>query len=168
MLAWVAARSGKHFVVLDETGTTRTCHDCLHVVAGGIAPGVKEWTCPDCGTVHLRDENASRNGLVRLVQQCAELAGNLELPCSGPSDMLVASAAVCRCDWRFLPAGWAEQARTDGGCEASSGRGPLEAPFRPAGRSRSKVDPQTRTTPPMQMKCVTVRKDGGQPSKLAA
>jgi putative transposase len=168
VLAWVAARSGKHFVVLDETGTTRTCHDCLHVVAGGIAPGVKEWTCPSSGKVHLRDENASRNGLVRLVQQCAELAGNLELPCSGPSDMLVASAAVRRCDWRFLPAGWAEQARTDGGCEASSGRGPLEAPFRPAGRSRSKVDPQTRTTPPMQMKCVTVRKDGGQPSKLAA
>jgi hypothetical protein len=96
------------------------------------------------------------------------LAGNLELPCSGTSDMLVASAAVRRCDWRFLPSGWAEQARSGGGCEASSGRGPLEAPFRPAGRSGPKVDPQTRTAPPMQMKCVSLRKDGGQQKLLPA
>ena len=46
--------------------------------------------------------------------------------------------------------------------------GPLEAPFRPAGRSGSKVDPQTRTAPPMQMKCVSVREDGGQQKLLPA
>jgi hypothetical protein len=68
-----------------------------------------------------------------------------------------------------LPSGWAEQARTGGGCEASSGRGPLEAPFRPVGRSGSKVDPQTRTAPPMQMKCVgALANVSGPPSSSEA
>jgi hypothetical protein len=67
VLAWVALRSGKSYLEWEETGSTRTCHDCGYVVAGGIPPEIREWDCPrpDCTSHHLRDENAARNGLNR-------------------------------------------------------------------------------------------------------
>jgi putative transposase len=69
VLAWVALRSGKSYLEWEETGSTRTCHDCGYVVAGGIPPEIREWDCPrpDCTSHHLRDENAARNGLNRTV-----------------------------------------------------------------------------------------------------
>jgi len=99
-LKWMATRSGKRAVVLDETGTTRTCHACKHVVEGGIHPSIREWDCPQCGTHHLRDENASQNGLRKLLELVGDCAGLPQLPCLGPVQI------IGRCDWRFHPQGW--------------------------------------------------------------
>ena len=98
ILQWVAQRSGKSVEVFDETGTTRTCSEpgCGHIVAGGIPPDIREWSCPQCGTLHIRDENAAKNGLVRMLR-----IRSLLLPSSGP--------VQGRCDWRFHPgSGWRE------------------------------------------------------------
>jgi len=97
ILLWVARRSGKVAEVFDETGTTRTCSEpeCGHVVPGGLPPKIREWRCAQCGTHHHRDENAAKNGLVRIIR-----TRSLQLPCSGP--------VQGRCDWRFHPQGWRE------------------------------------------------------------
>jgi putative transposase len=98
ILLWVARRSGKSAEVFDETGTTRTCSEpgCGHIVAGGIPPNIREWTFDRCGTTHIRDENAAKNILVRMLR-----IRSLLLPCSGP--------VQGRCDWCFHPkVGWRE------------------------------------------------------------
>lgn len=97
ILSWVGKRSGKEVEIFDETGTTRTCSHCDRVIEGGISPSIRIWKCPKCGHVHLRDENAAKNGLLRLKRK-----RNLRLPRSGP--VLVKT----RCDWRFHPQGWWE------------------------------------------------------------
>lgn len=76
-LEWVAFRSGKLYIEYNEKDTTRTCSECQFVVKNGISPDVREWTCPNCGYAHIRDENAAKNGLVKTIQD-----KNL-LPCSG-------------------------------------------------------------------------------------
>ena len=115
ILHWVAQRSGKTAEVFDETGTTRTCSEpgCGRIVAGGIQPDIREWICAQCGTPHLRDENAAKNGLARMLR-----ARSLLLPCSGPVQR--------RCDWCFHPQGWREAARAgtnanQTGCPGSTG-----------------------------------------------
>lgn len=42
---------------------TQTCSDCGHKLEGKnkLKPGVKVWTCPDCGMTHDRDINAAKN-----------------------------------------------------------------------------------------------------------
>lgn len=99
-LSWVAKRSGKRAIVQDETGTTRTCHVCNHVVEGGIHPSIREWDCKECGTHHHRDENACQNGLRKLLASLGAGADSPQMPCSGPVQI------VGRCDWRFYPQGW--------------------------------------------------------------
>lgn len=116
IVSWVATRSRKHALVLDETGTTRTCHACGHVVEGGIAPAIREWDCPGCGTCHLRDENACQNGLRRLLTQVGDAVDCSHLPCSGPVQI------IGRCDWRFHPQGWTGVPR--GGANVNSMRLP--------------------------------------------
>ena len=76
-LKWVAFRSGKLYLEFNEKGTTRTCSECHFVVKDGISPEIREWTCPNCGYEHIRDENSAKNGLVKTIQD-----KNL-LPCSG-------------------------------------------------------------------------------------
>ncbi len=90
VLAWVALRSGKSYLEWEETGSTRTCHDCGYVVADGLPPEIREWDCPgpDCASHHLRDENAARNGLNRTLKA-------LGLPCSGRREVSSRRA------WRF-------------------------------------------------------------------
>jgi len=103
IMTWLAVRSGKSFYVQDEKGTTRTCSTCNFVVESGIHPSIREWTCEGCGVVHDRDENASQNGLMRLVGDLAANGriGNLHVPCSGPFKPLV----VRRCKLAFRPGG---------------------------------------------------------------
>ena len=59
ILPWVALKSGKIFLEYNEKGTTRTCHNCEHIVQDGIAPQVRVWQCPTCQVMHIRDENAA-------------------------------------------------------------------------------------------------------------
>jgi len=40
--------------------STKRCSDCGHTVSK-LPLSVREWTCPECGTIHDRDINASKN-----------------------------------------------------------------------------------------------------------
>jgi len=40
--------------------SSKTCSNCLYQMSE-MPLDVREWTCPSCGTVHERDENASKN-----------------------------------------------------------------------------------------------------------
>ncbi len=90
VLCWVALRSGKQSLEWEESGSTRTCHDCGYVLVEGLPPEVREWDCagPECSSHHLRDENAARNGLTRTLKA-------LGLPCSGRREVSSRRA------WRF-------------------------------------------------------------------
>ncbi|WP_245543360.1 transposase [Kyrpidia tusciae] len=91
-MKWTATRSGKVYGEWDEDGSTRTCHVCDYKVPEGIPPEVREWTCPECGTHHIRDENSSINGLEQVLK-------NLEVPGSGRlGDKIVVTT---RRAWRF-------------------------------------------------------------------
>ena len=72
VLSWVALRSGKSYDDYKEKGTTRTCHDCKHVVKDGIPPNQRAWKCPNCHKDHIRDENAARNGLALVLREWAK------------------------------------------------------------------------------------------------
>jgi putative transposase len=69
MLAYKAARYGRTFVKIGRfEPTSQVCSTCGH--HDGPKPlHVREWTCPECGTIHDRDHNASIN-----VKQAAGLA----------------------------------------------------------------------------------------------
>lgn len=102
-LAWMAARSGKVYGEWDEEGSTRTCG---YKVLGGIAPAIREWTCPSCGAHHLRDENAAMNGLAHILKK-------VEVPCSGrPGGR---KAVWTRRAWRFDGLGIQEMPGAVGG-----------------------------------------------------
>jgi putative transposase len=69
MLAYKAARYGRTFIKIGRfEPTSQVCSTCGH--HDGPKPlHVREWTCPECGTIHDRDHNASIN-----VKQAAGLA----------------------------------------------------------------------------------------------
>ena len=54
---------GKAAVLVPPEYTTQTCSSCGHVLTGKfmLPLSVREWTCPACGTHHLRDQNAAQN-----------------------------------------------------------------------------------------------------------
>ena len=58
-----ATKHGRICVLVNPKNTTQTCSSCGYVctVDDHIALGVKEWTCPACGTHHIRDLNAAIN-----------------------------------------------------------------------------------------------------------
>jgi putative transposase len=109
-LPQVAAKRGRRSYVMNERGTTRTCHICSYVVEGGIKPGIRSWLCPGCGVAHIRDENACQNGLGRLesLLRGDDLLGNRTCdalasdghPCSD-AQVHPGVAVACRCDWTF-------------------------------------------------------------------
>ncbi|GJM17767.1 MAG: hypothetical protein DHS20C13_30940 [Thermodesulfobacteriota bacterium] len=84
VLSWTAMKSGKLSNIFNERGTTRTCCQCGHVVKDGIDPNIRVWTCQNCQAEHIRDENASRNGLakyLRILEKKGEIS--LLVPGSG-------------------------------------------------------------------------------------
>lgn len=100
-LSWTALKSGKSYTEFEEAGTTRTCSNCGHVVSGGIDPDKRTWTCSDCGVSHIRDENAARNGLHRILQ-------DHPLQNDGPEPSVPGSGPVPireRWTWRVRPSG---------------------------------------------------------------
>jgi putative transposase len=94
-LAWVCLKSGKHFVEYDEKNTTRGCSSCHHILSEGLSPIIRDWTCVQCDTHHLRDENAAVNGLRKVRDHFKELL----VPCSGLAPV------KGRWAWQVLPRG---------------------------------------------------------------
>ena len=62
-LKWCATKHGRICVLVNPENTTQTCSSCGYVCPGDdhIALGVEEWTCPECGTHHIRDLKAAIN-----------------------------------------------------------------------------------------------------------
>jgi len=54
---------GRELVGIDRWyPSSKRCSDCGHTVKA-MPLNVREWTCPECGTIHDRDINAARNVL---------------------------------------------------------------------------------------------------------
>ena len=96
-LNWVCAKSGKHFIEYDERNTTRRCHSCRTILCEGLSPEIRSWTCENCHTHYLRDENAAINGLLRVEKEL--LNKNKTVPGSGLVSVME------RCAWQVLPRG---------------------------------------------------------------
>ena len=77
MLAYKADLYGRQFITVSPRNTTQTCHNCGFVM--GINGTVKltladrKWTCPNCGTHHIRDWNAAKNILDKGIAKLAYL-----------------------------------------------------------------------------------------------
>ena len=66
MLAYKADLYGRQFITVSPRNTTQTCHDCGYVMGSDdksekLTLKDREWTCPNCGTHHIRDWNAAKN-----------------------------------------------------------------------------------------------------------
>lgn len=62
-LEYKALWYGRELVGIDRWyPSSKRCSDCGHTVAK-MPLNVREWACPECGTVHDRDINAARNVL---------------------------------------------------------------------------------------------------------
>jgi putative transposase len=61
MLAYKAARYGRHLTVIDRWyPSSKTCSACGHLLAE-LSLKTRTWQCPSCGTRHDRDINAAKN-----------------------------------------------------------------------------------------------------------
>ena len=61
ILEWTALKRNKTFILVDPKNTTQTCSVCGVISDEKIILGIEEWTCPNCGTHHIRDINAAIN-----------------------------------------------------------------------------------------------------------
>lgn len=61
ILEWTAIKRNKTFILVDPKNTTQTCSTCGVISDEKIILGIEEWTCPNCGTHHIRDINAAIN-----------------------------------------------------------------------------------------------------------
>ena len=100
-IKWVALKSGKTCIEYDEKGSTRTCHCCKYVHPNGLCPSIRTWECPDCQTIHIRDENAAQNGLKQILRDL--IKKNETLVSLVPGSGLV--SVTERWAWRALPSG---------------------------------------------------------------
>jgi transposase len=74
----LAMRPGARFVEANERMSTQTCSDCGAIGGPKGLEGlrVRSWTCLECGSLHDRDTNASRNILRsgrNIALQCTEI-----------------------------------------------------------------------------------------------
>ena len=97
-LKWVAERDGKHYCEWNEMFSTKTCSSCGHILETALTPNKRSWICPECKVTHLRDENASVNGLKRTLKKM--------VPCSGLSLNI---DNLERCAWKFTGLGVVER-----------------------------------------------------------
>ncbi|MDQ1289296.1 MAG: putative transposase, partial [Actinomycetota bacterium] len=61
MLAYKTEKVGKRLIVIDRWyPSSKTCSACGHLLAT-LSLGTRQWSCPECGTRHDRDENAAKS-----------------------------------------------------------------------------------------------------------
>ncbi|WP_156407442.1 RNA-guided endonuclease InsQ/TnpB family protein, partial [Levilactobacillus parabrevis] len=67
MLSYKADLYGRKFLTINPRNTTQTCSDCGHVLTdkNKLTLADRKWTCPSCGTFHVRDHNAAKNILAK-------------------------------------------------------------------------------------------------------
>ena len=76
MLRYKTLARGATYLEVDEYLSSQRCSNCGTLPdsrpRGIAAPGIREWTCSDCGTGHDRDINAARNILALGIERPAE------------------------------------------------------------------------------------------------
>lgn len=76
MLSYKADLYQRTFVTINPRNTTQTCHDCGWVMGQGgsqkLTLADRQWTCPECGQIHVRDHNAAQNILAIGLGKIAE------------------------------------------------------------------------------------------------
>ena len=61
MLAYKCERYGKTLKEVDRFfPSSKRCSACGYILES-LPLAIRQWTCPECGTIHDRDENAARN-----------------------------------------------------------------------------------------------------------
>jgi putative transposase len=61
ILEWVAQKKGKQVIYRDPWfPSSKMCSHCGHIL-DDLDLRVREWRCPECHTLHDRDENAAKN-----------------------------------------------------------------------------------------------------------
>ncbi|WP_288552108.1 zinc ribbon domain-containing protein [uncultured Ligilactobacillus sp.] len=64
-MTYKADSYGHQFIKISPRNTTQTCHDYGFVMGTDdtekLTLAGREWTCPNCGTRHIRDRNAAKN-----------------------------------------------------------------------------------------------------------
>lgn len=65
MLSYKSLAGGTKYVEVDSKFSTKTCSNCgsRSGPTGWAGLSVRQWRCPECGTLHDRDTNAARNTL---------------------------------------------------------------------------------------------------------
>ena len=75
MLAYKADLYGRQFITISPRNTTQTCHNCGFVMGTNgtdkLTLADRKWTCPNCGTHHIRDWNAAKNILDKGIAKLA-------------------------------------------------------------------------------------------------
>ena len=75
MLSYKAALYDRKFITINPRNTTQTCHDCGFVMGTDntekLTLSDRKWTCPKCGTQHIRDWNAANNILDKGLEKLA-------------------------------------------------------------------------------------------------
>lgn len=75
-MSYKSVMYGRKFVTVDPKNTTQKCHDCGFVMGTENTKKLtlkdREWACPNCGTFHIRDVNASLNVLDKGLEKLAE------------------------------------------------------------------------------------------------
>jgi putative transposase len=109
-LEYKAAMRGGVVVVADRFfASSKTCSACGHKL-DALSLSVREWVCPDCGTIHDRDRNAAKNllayGLAILNGPTASSAGSNACgeESSGLGCKLKAKPASVKQEVSFVPA----------------------------------------------------------------
>jgi putative transposase len=80
ILEWVSKKKGKQLVYIDQWyPSSKTCSECGHVL-DSLDLKIREWCCPECGTIHDRDENAAAN--IKMVGISTIGLGDVRRTCS--------------------------------------------------------------------------------------
>ncbi|WP_156409518.1 RNA-guided endonuclease InsQ/TnpB family protein, partial [Ligilactobacillus equi] len=75
-MEYKSALYGRSFITVSPKNTTQMCNDCKFAMGTKGTEKLtlkdREWTCPNCGTFHIRDINASKNILEKGLEKLAK------------------------------------------------------------------------------------------------